>query len=61
MRVVKDLEKHVIMSYEARAFLDMIERPQENAERYEEAGRMALTVSRVMEQIRKMSGIKFSC
>ena len=61
VRVVKDLEKHVIMSYEARAFLDMIERPQENAERYEEAGRMALTVSRVMEQIRKMSGIKFSC
>ena len=61
VRVVKDLEKHVIMSYEAKAFLQYIEHPQENAESYEEASRMALTVSKVMEQIRKLSGIKFSC
>ena len=61
VRVVKDMEKHVIMSHEAAAFLQFIEHPRENAERYEEAGRMALTVSRVMEQIRKLSGIEFSC
>ena len=61
VRVVQDMEKHVIMSHEAKAFLQFIEQPQETAERYDEASRMALTVSRVMEQIRKLSGIRFTC
>ena len=61
IRVVQDMEKYVVMSHEARAFLQFIQNPQQTSERYEEAGRMALNVSRVMEQIRKLSGIQFNC
>jgi hypothetical protein len=47
------------MSHEAQAFYDFITKPEETAERYKEASRMALAVSTVMEQIRKQTGIKF--
>lgn len=59
MEVIGETEKHVIMSYEAKAFYDFATNPEANAERYAEASRMALSVSTVMEQIRKQTGIKF--
>ena len=59
MQVVGQTEKHIIMSHEAQAFYDFITKPEETAERYNEASRMALAVCAVMEQIRKQTGIKF--
>lgn len=59
-QVVDETEKHIIMSYEAKAFYDFATDPEANAERYTEASRMALAVSTVMEQIRKQTGIKFN-
>ena len=57
--VIGETEKYVIMSHEAQAFYDFITKPEETAERYQEASRMALAVSAVMEKIRKQTGIKF--
>ncbi|MBQ8027265.1 MAG: Gfo/Idh/MocA family oxidoreductase [Clostridia bacterium] len=59
MEVIGEAEKHGIMSHEAQAFYDFATKPEENAEKYREASRMALAVSAVMEQIRKQTGIKF--
>ncbi|HBL41169.1 MAG TPA: oxidoreductase [Ruminococcaceae bacterium] len=61
IRVVQDMEKYVIMSHEAKAFQNFAEHPEEFAEAYEEASRMSLAVSKVMEQIRSLSGIRFTC
>ena len=59
MEVIRKEEKHVIMSHEAQAFYDFATKPEETAERYREASRMALAVSAVMAQIRDMTGIRF--
>ncbi len=60
VEVVGETEKHVIMSYEAKAFLDFAAKPEETEQQYKEASKMALMVSTVMKEIRKLSGIKFS-
>lgn len=59
VEVVGETEKHVIMSHEAKALLDFATKPEETAEQYKEASRMALAVSTVMKKIREVSGIKF--
>ncbi len=59
VEVVGETEKHVIMSYEAQAWLDFATKPEETAEQYQDASRMALAVSTVMKKIREVSGIKF--
>ena len=59
VEVVGETEKHVIMSYEAKAWLDFATKPEETAEQYQDASRMALAVSTVMKKIREVSGIKF--
>lgn len=60
VEVVGETEKHVIMSHEAQALLDFATKPEETAEQYKEASQMALRVSTVMKEIRKLSGIKFN-
>lgn len=59
VEVVGETEKHVIMSYEAKAWLDFATKPEETAEQYQDASRTALAVSTVMKKIREVSGIKF--
>ncbi len=59
VEVVGETEKHVIMSYEAKAWLDFATKPAETAEQYQDASRTALAVSTVMKKIREVSGIKF--
>ncbi len=59
VEVVGETEKHIIMSHEAQAFLNFATKPGETAQQYAEASRMALMVSTVMKEIRKLSGIKF--
>lgn len=60
VEVVGETEKHVIMSHEAKALLNFASKPEETAEQYKEASQMALRVSTVMKEIRKLSGIKFN-
>lgn len=60
VEVVGETPKHVIMSHEAKALLDFATKPEETAEQYNEASRMALAVSTVMKKIRNQSGIKFA-
>lgn len=59
VEVVGETEKHVIMSHEAKAWLDFATKPEETAEQYRDASRTALAVSTVMKKIREVSGIKF--
>lgn len=59
VEVVGETEKHVIMSHEAKAWLDFATKPEETAEQYQDASRTALAVSTVMKKIREVSGIKF--
>lgn len=57
--VVGDIEKAVLMGNEARAFCDFINNPRD--ERYAEAKKAALAVSRKMREIRTKAGIEFPC
>ena len=59
VEVVGETQKHVIMSHEAKAWLDFATKPEETAEQYADASRTALAVSTVMKKIREVSGIKF--
>ncbi len=59
IEVVGKTEKYKIMAYEAQALYDFATKPEETAEQYEEACRMSLAVSKVMEEIRSICKIKF--
>ena len=59
VEVVGETQKHIIMSHEAKAWLDFATKPEETAEQYADASRTALAVSTVMKKIREVSVIKF--
>ncbi len=56
--IIGDVAKERLMGYEAQAFEQFIANP--NDARYAEACERAMQVSRVMKEIRNISGIKFS-
>ncbi len=55
-----DTEKEEVMSYEAKDFLEYISAYEDNKERYFSCGKMALEVSRIMQEIRRQNGIEYS-
>ena len=52
-------EKYLQMSYEAAAFRDFIEQPEQNKARYRYVSHLALNVSQVMKRAREEAGIYF--
>lgn len=53
-----DTPKSVIMSYEARAFMNCITTPQRYKTEYEKAQRTALEVSEVIAEIRRLTSVQ---
>lgn len=51
--------KDELMGNEARAFYELIAKPEKNSEKYRELHETALSVSRTMQRIRESAGIKF--
>ena len=54
-----DTPKDELMGNEARAFYELITKPEKNSEKYRELRETALSVSRTMQRIRESAGIKF--
>ena len=52
-------EKYLQMAYEAAAFRDFIEQPEQNKARYRYVSHLALNVSQVMKRAREEAGIYF--
>ena len=57
--ICDDTPKDELMGNEARAFYELITKPEKNSEKYRELRETALSVSRTMQRIRESTGIKF--
>ncbi len=57
-KLTQDMEKHVLMSYEAKSFYNYITKPETKQE-LESKNDLTLAVSKTMKAIREKTGIKF--